>query len=225
MENPYGTPRDENTPVKVFELPPEGKHKARLIWAIDTGTHKDAYEGVETLRHKIYLGWELVETKMEDSRPFMVGAYYTISNGTYGPYIAKTSNTSKVLRKWQDWDEQQASKMINLMQLACDQAPAYITVSVEPTKKDPAKLKYLIDSIKPCKDPVPPAANDSLVYLLNKHSDKALALVPDWLKGKEGDHPERRTIAHCLENNGGVPARQKDETSKTTTDRDDDIPF
>jgi hypothetical protein len=208
-------------PRKKFELVHEGTYDARLIWLLDLGTHEDTYDGVASQKHKMYVGFELIGTKMEDGRPFMVGKSYTITNGNYGPYIAKTSNLSKMLRNWQKADEKTASKMTYLGGLALSQAAASITIVHEPNKKDPTRINIVLETIKAPKKTPPAAENAVLMYEVGQPFPERM---PEWA---------RKEVESCYENNGGVPARTPvDEMASYTpppprkaAEIDDDIPF
>ena len=188
-----------------MELIPEGKHNARLIWIIDLGTHKDVFQGQEKFPHKIYLGFELVDTAMADGRPFMWGHKYNITNGKFGPYISRTSNLFKMLKGWQkDWDEKKLSNLGCLGSLIG--APARLTIAHEPDKNDAEKIWAVCESIKPVnpKEEVAMPTNKTILYALGDPCETELA---PWILG---------IISQCLERNGGIPKLNQSE---------DDMPF
>jgi hypothetical protein len=206
-------------PKKKFELVPEGTYDARLMWLIDLGTHEDVYEGVTRYPHQLYFGWELIGTSTEDGRPFMVGRIYNITNGRFGPYIAKTSNLYKMLRVWQKWDDKQASRLSSLGKLIKEGAAASITLAHEPSKKDPDKINVILETIKGCKKDPSSATNPQISYQVGNDIPEAL---PDWIKTK---------VKACLENNGGIPEREHNSDSdggeppSDVPGGHDDIPF
>jgi hypothetical protein len=186
-------------PKKVFELVPEGIYDARLIWILDLGTHQDIFDGVTRYKRSLYLGWELIGTAMTDGRPFMVGKEYTITNGKYGPYIAKTSNLFKLLRAWQKWDEKQAGRVSSLGGLLAVMAPASISVAHEPNKKDATKTNVILEMIKAAKKDPAPAVNLPMSYEVGEDFPEHL---PDWVKKK---------VQTCCENTGGIPKTEAQE--------------
>jgi hypothetical protein len=184
---------------KEREIPPEGKHPARLIWAIDLGTHDSEYEGVKGKKHQIYLCWELVDTAMTDGRPFVMGKRYTVSNGQYGVYIAKTSGLHKMLRQWQGWPEKAASKVENVTTLLHNNAPAFIQVAHQPKRDNPTEIFAYLELVKPYAGlPLKKPVNPTLGYAIGGDN---LEAVTGWLK---------KEIVACYELNGGLPPREVD---------------
>jgi len=203
---------DFYTPKKK-ELVPEGKHPARLIWAIDLGTHDGEFEGKKTLKHQIYLCWELVDSAMADGRPFVVGKRYTVSNGEYGLYIAKTSGFHKMLRLWQGWPEKAASRLENVTKLLAENAPAYIQVAHVTDKEDPTSTRAYIELVKPYTGPnLSKPENPTVGYAIGGDN---LEEVVEWA---------RKEIATSYEMNGGVPAKA-DDAGTIKSPVGEDIPF
>jgi hypothetical protein len=64
-----------------FEQPPAGNHIARCIRVVDLGTQKTEWKGKQKLVRKMFIGWELLGTTMEDGRPFITTQRYTASLG------------------------------------------------------------------------------------------------------------------------------------------------
>lgn len=62
-----------------FEDPPTGTHAAICVKLIDLGTQHDEYQGKPTVHEKVFVQWELPNEKMQDGRPFVVGAFLTNS--------------------------------------------------------------------------------------------------------------------------------------------------
>ena len=201
-------------PEKQYEICPEGKHTGIPFTIVDCGSVHDSFQGVEKIKHQIYLGWEFPEVLMSDGRPFMYGNFYNVTNGEYGMYFAKTSNINKMLRTWTGLDEKACSKPGLLGKLVKDQTPCTITIAHEPSRKDPNKMYAVAESIKPFKGKNAPARiNEPLIYQLGGEN---LAAVPEWLQKK---------IEACLENNGGIPPKQKDAPGSGMDEGDMDIPF
>ena len=61
-----------------FENPEPGSYAARAYRIIDIGTQTGEYQGKQTIRRQVIVGWELDE-KMTDGRPFVVSKFYTAS--------------------------------------------------------------------------------------------------------------------------------------------------
>lgn len=62
---------------------PFGTHLARFLFIVDLGTQEDTYQNQKTLKQKVQIGWELVNTNMPTEnpndipRPFVVSKDYT----------------------------------------------------------------------------------------------------------------------------------------------------
>ena len=61
-----------------FENPEPGSYAARCYKITDIGTQTGEYQGKQTIRRQVIIGWELDE-KMTDGRPFVVSKFYTAS--------------------------------------------------------------------------------------------------------------------------------------------------
>lgn len=198
---------------RPHELAPEGKFPAILYMIVDCGSVRDSYDGIEKIKHQVYLCWELVGTAMSDGRPFVQGMFYNITDGQFGPYFAKTSNINKMLRGWTKGDEKACSKPSLLGKLLRDETPCYMTIAHETKEKNGEKKTYAnVESIKPYtgKDEVK-RVNAPVVYG-PVGSDYPEGL-PEWLK---------KRINACLELNGGVPAKAPANTEPSS---DEDFPF
>lgn len=200
------------TDSKPIELIPEGRYTGILYSVVDLGTHKDTYEGVERLKHEVHLTWELVGTEMSDGRPFAASRTYTITNGKFGPYMAKTSNIFKMLRAWTGRDEKVCSNVRILGELVKDQVPASITIELVQGKKDASKTYAIIESIKPYKlKDKPSRANEAFFFSVGQDT----SALPAWQSNR---------VAECLELNGGLPAREDAPQAPAAT-TDEDFPF
>lgn len=191
-----------NTPREII---PEGKYTAIPYLAVDCGTRQDTYQGETKLKREIYVAWELVDTAMADGRPFVIGNFYTITSGKFGPYFAKTSNANKMLRGWTGMDEKACSKPHLIGRLIADQTPCLLTVGEQQGRKDPSKIYSIIESIKPHKGAKHKNRhNDPVLYALA--DGPVPESVPAWLRSR---------ISECIEN---TTAHQEAELSE-------DIPF
>ncbi len=76
-----------------FQIAPAGNHRAVCYSVIDLGTQEKQYEGETSYKHEIEIGFELVDEKMEDGRPFVISKRFTFSS-------SKKSNLIKMLESW-----------------------------------------------------------------------------------------------------------------------------
>lgn len=217
MSNPFDVPAKAPT-----VLAPEGKHTAILYLIADLGHHKDTYDGVETIKHKIYLAWELVGTKMEDGRPYVIGKEYTVSPSKFhegGYYFAKTSNIYKIIKSWGNQEKVRTDPGV-LVELLNSAYPATINIEHQIARKDATKTYAVIDSVKPYKGKDKPVRVNEPVDGISKLATD-FEKLPEWIK---------KRINSSLEKNGGVPRRvyddapDQDPTNGSDT-YDFDIPF
>lgn len=203
------------------ELPPEGKHTAVLYLIADLGHHRDTFGGEEKIKHKIYLSWELVDTKTEDGRPFVIGRDYTVSPSKFqkgGYYFAKTSNIYKTIKSWANKDKIRTDPGI-LVDLLKASFPCSITIEHQESRRDATKTFAVIESVKPYKGKDKPERTNEAVDCITNYDD--FDKLPDWIKKK---------INANLERNGGVPEEaltpKFDEPQTESGDYlDDSIPF
>ena len=62
-----------------YQQPPTGTHSAICIGFYDLGTHPNEYQGVTSMKHQVFIRWELPEEQTDDGRPFTIGQFYTWS--------------------------------------------------------------------------------------------------------------------------------------------------
>ena len=201
----------DKAPLKPRVLIPEDKYPAVLYLAADLGHQHDSFNGKDEVSHKIYLAWELVGTKMEDGRPFVIGDKYTVSASKFGGwYVAKTSNTYKMLKSWLNTSNPEDSKKI-FIDLLVDQYPCVIDVAQQASRKDPTKFYNTIESIKPYKGKDKLARVNEPVDAIDffkKNTDK----LPDWIK---------RMVDASLEVTGEPIPKPKWDEKKD----EEDLPF
>lgn len=194
-------------------LAPEGKHTAILYLIADLGHHKETFEGDESIKHKIYLSWELVGTKMEDGRPFVIGNDFTVSpskfhEGDY--YFAKTSNIYKIIKSWSNQEKVRTDPGM-LVELLDTAYPATINVEHQTSRRDPEKTYSIIASIKPFKGTGKPVRVNEPVNHIAPKTQESFGKLPDWIKKK---------IGASLELNGGVPKQVYKEDRLGNPDED-----
>lgn len=220
---------------KTFELVPEGKYLAVPRFAVDCGHHNDTYGGVTTVKHVIYIGWEL-DCKDSSGNPHWKGDYYTATDFIHGDTLkngkpnpkagqedwmwATTSNFNKILRGWTGQDADVVKWKDFTINLFRNQFPCYITIEHSQDKNDATKFYSNIDSIKPVKD--------GKTY-------HRLGEIVSWQFGKDGfdDLPGflRKKINASIEKTVGsykVPPKAekpKGQTPPKEVKGDDDITF
>lgn len=202
------------------EIVPEGRHTAILYSIVDLGSRIDVYDGVERVKHEAHLAWEFPDVLMSDGRPFAYGNTYTVTDGKYGLYFAKTSNLNKMLRSWTGLNEKACSKPGLLGRLMKDGTPCTISIVHEPSKKEPGKMFPKAESIKPFRGKdVPARVNKPISYSIDQ--DVLPEGLPDW---------QVKRIAESLERTTGVPERKPREEDAAHAGRvvdtdDHGIPF
>ena len=140
----------------TFELVPEGKHLGVLRFAVDCGHHRDSYQGVETIKHLIFMGWEL-NCEDANGNPHWKGDFYTatdfINSKTGEPdwFFGSTSNFNKILRGWTGVDADTCKWKSFSAKLMRTATPCYVNIEHQEDKKDATKVYSRIDSIKPVK--------------------------------------------------------------------------
>ena len=195
----------------------EGKYTGVLYMVVDCGSRVDTFQGVDKIKREVYVCWELVDTEMADGRPFVIGNFYTLTNGQWGPYFAKTSNACKMLKSWTGLDEQSCTKANLLGKLIRDRVPCTITVGEQAGRKDPTRTYNIIESVKPYKGSgTPVRINNAVVYALSDGAPGAE--VPEWLRNR---------IADCLENTnpGALVRKEADVAPPAAPVHDEDVPF
>ena len=198
-------------PQKKSELPEEGKHPAVLYLIADLGSHKDTYEGKETIKRKVYISFELVGTKMEDGRPFVIGEEFTVSPSKFGGYyISATSNLFKLLKSWGDVKDCRKDLKF-LSDLLNSQHPASVFVGIVDKRNKPGEKKAIIESVKPYKGSETLARVNPPVDAISNPED--FEKLPVWIK---------KRIEASLERNGGIPVQSSASTSYVD---DESIPF
>lgn len=209
---------DKKFEVKEKELIEEGTYPARVYLLVDMGTHDAEWEGVIKPKHTVKIGFELIGTKMEDGRPFVVTKDFTLSNGIYGTYIAKTSNLHKLLKSWLKFDEKKATYVDNLPEIVG--SPALISIGVKPSMKDKSKSVNCIEGILPYKGKeLPKAVNEKILYGLGESRKQPGAgfdkLYP-WMQ---------KQISECHEWCGKTGKTDTSVANKDDGTQEGDIPF
>lgn len=226
---------DSDQNERKFELVPEGKYLGVLRFAVDCGHHHDSYKGVATIKHLIFMGWEL-DCKDSNGNPHWKGDFYTatdfihgatLKNGKPNPKAGQedwlwgtTSNFNKILRGWTGQDAETVKWKQFTADLIRNHYPCYITIEHTQDKNDATKFYSNIDSIKPVKD--------GKTY-------HRLGEVVSWAFGDDGfdDLPGniRKKINASIEKTEGgykVPPKSdkpKEQAKGVAYSDDDSIPF
>lgn len=106
-----------------FQLTPMGTHRAICNRVIDLGKQRTTYLAEESIKHQIYLRWELPDERIEWEKdgesqegPAVIGKTYTFS-------LHEKANLCKDLESWRGKmfgeAEKEAFDMFNLLGAAC----------------------------------------------------------------------------------------------------------
>lgn len=196
----------------TFEQPPTGTHVAICVKIIDIGTQKSEYQGQANIRRQCIIGWELPNELMTEGdkagKPFVVSKFYTAS-------LSEKANLRADLRNWRgrDFTEQELSgfESRNILGKPC-------MLSITMNEKGKAKITGVM--ALPKGTPVPPQANKSLYFSLEKSEfDQAIFDgLSDGYKKLIMISPEYRQIMNPQPQEAGGVRNHFD-------DMDDDIPF
>lgn len=210
-----------------FEPAPAGTHIARCVRVIDLGTHENNYFGQISMKHELFVMWELPhEMKTytikgkdgapdkEVTEPFTVSKFYTAS-------LSEKSHTRRDLETWRGRafteQELQGFDVKNILGAPCmlnvihkqNQAGTKVNARAQTVNQMPKGLEC------------PPAVHELIYFSL--HPDRfdaaALAKLSDGLQGKIKSSEE-----YIAMNNQAaqVPAA----ASASVSDGEfDDIPF
>ena len=82
-----------NSGNEDFPLCPAGTFVGRCYMVIDLGLQESSYQGVDSLQHKVRIGWELPTELMDNGKPWKIGKEYTLS-------LNEKANLYKDLISW-----------------------------------------------------------------------------------------------------------------------------
>jgi hypothetical protein len=80
-----------------FQTVDSGNYVARCYKLIDLGTQYGEYEGKPTSARKVVIGWEFPTELMDDGKPFVTSAFYTMS-------IGEKAKLRSILKDWRGRD-------------------------------------------------------------------------------------------------------------------------
>lgn len=167
-----------------FELPPAGLHPARVVALVGLGTHENEYKGEKKPdKEMVFLAWELVGTKTNAGKPFVVGEGYTDSLGKSSD--GKASNYRKLLEGWrgQPFEKDEEFDPFVLLGMEC-----VVNVSIGLSKKD--KKFSQVNSVSPPFEGqnVPEATRELFCWHISQWGDHSVEPpIPDWMPRYMGD--------------------------------------
>lgn len=175
---------------------------------IDRGTQKSNFNGELRERREVQIGWELINEKMEDGRPFVASKIYTLS-------ASQKSNLRKDLENWRAKkftdEELETFDLTKLLGV-----PAMLTMAE--TEKDGNKRTNITAvSALPKGTQLQPLVNDKLAVILSPEDFKPDQFAKLHEKTREtiAKSPEYQAIK------SGKPMPQH----ATAGELDDEIPF
>lgn len=183
-----------------FELAPEGNHIARCYQVIDLGIQTGNFKGEEKKANKVLIGWELPMTLMEDGRPFVVSARYTIS-------LHEKAHLRAQLQSWRGRsfteDELGGFDIRTVLGVPC-MVNVVHHISNGRTYANVTAVTP-IPSALTC----PPAVNAPIKYAIDESTEEEFQALPEWMRSTI-----KRDIAPAP-----APVPQHEDFP------DDDVPF
>ena len=194
-----------------FERIPPGNYVARCYRIVDTGTQKIEFQGQESFKQKILVGWEVLdnETLMQDGRPFSVHKSYTNS-------LHEKASLRHDLTNWRgkEFTEEELSgfSLANILS-------AYCLVNIVHNQSN-GNTYANVSSISPLPNGMqkPNAVNPDVLFDLSNPDWDIFESFSDNLKGKISQSPEYKSIK-----DPSFAATPQSHSSED--DFDDDIPF
>lgn len=166
-----------------FELLEPGTYAARCIWVIGMGPQVVNFQGQESVKVQIYIGWEIASETMRDGRPFMVGQTYTAS-------FNKKSKLRINLESWRGraftQEELEGFDLAKLAGVPC-------MVSVIHNESSNGKTYVNLSSIAPLPKGMecPPLVNDTIVFDPENFVQSDYEQLPQWLQDKINVSPKK----------------------------------
>ena len=174
-----------------FELTPEGTHIATCYLVVDLGNQKTSYQGVESVKPQVLVGWELTNELMKDGRPF-------VASRNYNAFFSEKANLRRDLESWRGRkfteDELQGFDVSKLLGVPCQ-----VTITHSTGEKVYANVSTVTGLPKGVV--APPLVNEAVLYdqdvpnidAFNKLHEwiqkKVTAAVPDFLAEDQSENP------------------------------------
>lgn len=214
----------------TFELPPEGKHNARLIWLAFLGTYDDIYEGKPVVRHRVRLTFELIGTQMTTGLPFVISKKFNVSpskiEGKKGEFYSGTNGN--LLKAVRAWSGQKTRKSITLNELAASLgSPVGIEIEINDYENDKGESRKSANIAKffPCKDTnLPLATNPFINFAVGDELPSSLSFLADQLKTSWELASPQKLKEYMDAIVTEVPGKDLQSTL-TSKFNDEDIPF
>ena len=158
------------------ENPPEGTQCARLIHIVDLGTQHTEFQGVQKDKRQVRLTWELVDSKMSDDRPFVVGKTFNASLYKSSLLTTIESMTGKGI----EFEPDGSFNMKSLLDFPC-----MITIKHE-TKGDKTYANIVnvspLPTIKGKKIEAEPSQNHLINFGFDAFDQTVYDMVPKWIQ-------------------------------------------
>ena len=169
MEMSYSPPEQ-----KKYKQVPVGTHTAICYMIVDIGTQKVTYEGEETLKRQIIIGWETPDETTDDGKPLSIIKTYTLS-----------FNEKAVLAKdYKAWVKDSTPNKFNLgalLGMGCN-------LNIGITSGGNAKVTG-VSALK-AKEKVPELVAEPVCFDMRNPSEDALSRLPGFIKEKILASPE-----------------------------------
>lgn len=152
----------------TFELTPAGQYPARIYSIVDIGRHPDTFN-VGKFKNQIIITWELIGSKMEDGRPFVISKFYNLS-------LSSKSNLYKDLKSMsgKSMTDSQAANFdfTKLIRMPC-------SIVVANEVKD-GKDKAVISALVPANGDVGILQNETIFFDSSSPDWNIFDQVPEW---------------------------------------------
>lgn len=190
-----------------FELPEPGVYPAVCVWVIDLGMQEVNWQGQTKQKRKIKLAFELVGTKMKDSRPFFIGNNYTLS-------LNENADLHKHLVSWRGRqfspEEMEGFDLKNVLGAACQINVIHNIATNGNTYANPGSI---IPFPKGMQKPTP--ESEFIYYDTHNHADDIWYKIPEGIRNK----------INCKKEESFSETENSDMQKQALDDLDDDIPF
>ena len=180
--------KQENKSFGPKELAPAGTQCGRLIHILDLGTQETEFQGQKKNRRQVRLTWELVDSRMQDDRTFIIGKTYNASLYKSSLLDLIESMTGKPI----EFEQDGSYNMKQLLNLPC-----MVTV-VHSTKADKTYANVgsvsPVPTIKGKKIDVEEATNHLLNFGLDEFDQDTYDMIPEWVQKIIEKSPEYKAI-------------------------------
>lgn len=176
-----------------FEQPEAGTYSANSYKLIDLGTQTGEYQGKQTVRRQVIIGWEIDEP-MSDGRPFAVTKFYTAS-------LSEKATLRHDLESWRGRafteDELGGFDLHAILSKPC-----MLTL----TRTDKNKTKVTAVSKLPKGMPAMKPVNPPLYFSLDDFDAEVFASLSDGIKRMIMQSPEYQEVMRggTAASNGGA---------------------